>query len=54
MKTLGQIAYEAYCNERGWKSFNGDSLPQWDYVQPDLQHAWQRAAEAVHREILRR
>lgn len=43
---IGKIAYDAYSSERGWKSFNGDPLPQWDQVKPDIQVAWAAAAEA--------
>ena len=47
MIELGQVAYDAYCNKRGWKSFNGDALPQWHDQGPDLRDAWNAAAEAV-------
>lgn len=43
----GQIAYEAYCEKRGWKSFNGDVLPQWDKQSADLRDAWQAGASAA-------
>jgi hypothetical protein len=47
MKSPGQIAYEAYCISRGWKSYNGGALPSWDYQEEDLKSAWESAAQAV-------
>ena len=43
---IGKIAYDAGAAERGWKSFNGDPLPQWDEVKPEIKVAWAAAAEA--------
>ena len=47
-----QINYEAYCSARNWKSFNGDPLPQWLEVKPDIQDGWRFAAEAVRAHLL--
>lgn len=47
MKNLGQVAYEAYCENRGWKSFNGEPLPHWDNVKEDIRKSWEIAAKAV-------
>ncbi len=52
MKSLGQIAYEAYCSSRNWHAFNGDLLPQWDEMKPDPRRAdlipsWEAAGAAV-------
>lgn len=44
---FGQVAYDAYCDTRNWKSFNGDPLPQWPDVKPDIQAGWRQAAVAV-------
>ena len=30
---FGEIAYEAYCDDRGWKSYDGKKLPVWGNVQ---------------------
>ena len=46
-KTLGQIAYEAYCGRVDWKSVRGDRLPRWEAVTDPVRAAWERAAEAV-------
>lgn len=43
----GQIAYNAYCETRGWQSFNKEPLPQWEQVQPDIQESWEAAAKAI-------
>jgi hypothetical protein len=44
---LGRIAYNAYCESVGWKSFTGDPLPQWDEVRLDLKLGWVGASVAV-------
>lgn len=47
-KTLGQIAYEAYCAQTGWKSLvSGAQLPPWEEVKPEIQIAWQASAQQV-------
>ena len=48
MKSLGQIAYEAYCASTNWKSLvSGASLPPWIDVKAEIKIAWEAAAEAV-------
>ena len=44
---LGEIAYNAYGNSRGWKVFNGDPMPSWDEQDTAIQMAWIAAAQAV-------
>jgi hypothetical protein len=46
-KTLGKIAYEAYCKARDWKSVKGEPLPHFEAQSPELQAAWCHAADAV-------
>jgi len=41
---LGRVAYTAYCERQGWKSFSGDQLPSWDEVRLDIKLAWIAAA----------
>lgn len=48
---LGEIAYDAYCAMRDWKSVKGDALPHWAQQSKELQDAWIAAAIAVSREI---
>ncbi len=48
MIELGQIAYEAYCEQTGGKSpITMEQLPSWDQLQSQIQRAWNAAAEAV-------
>jgi hypothetical protein len=51
MKTLGQIAYETYCDNRHWKSFDNQPLPSWDRVNVSIQEAWEEAAEQVRQTV---
>jgi hypothetical protein len=44
---LGRVAYTAYCERQGWKSFNNDQLPGWDDVRLDIKLAWIAAAVSV-------
>jgi len=51
-KTLGQVAYEGYCEASGGRSlFNGDLLPPWERQAPAIQDAWDCAAHAVARVV---
>lgn len=53
-KTLGEIAYDAYCAHRNWRSFNGDPLPSFAETRvknPDIAKAWEIAGEAVAKQI---
>lgn len=48
MKSMGCVAYEAYCNHTGWKSLvSGADLPQWGALSPEIRTAWEAAANAV-------
>ena len=46
-RSVGQIAYEAYCDHQGWRSVRGEVLPAWANQSPDLQAAWEFAAQEV-------
>ncbi len=48
---LGEIAYNAYCKARGWKSVRGEPLPHWEQQDEALRAAWVAAAEAVRSQI---
>lgn len=57
-KTLGQIAYEAYLQSVGGKSFRGEALPDWNQLCARTGDAdkrvvvsWQVCAEAVAEEV---
>jgi hypothetical protein len=51
MKSLGQIAYEAYATKVDWKSpFTGQTLKEWDtlmIMNPIVAEAWECAALMV-------
>lgn len=47
MKSLGEIAYTAYCENVQWKSVRGEALPDFSQVSPRIRHAWEIAALAV-------
>lgn len=47
-KSLGQVAYEAYCADTDWKSLvSGAQLPEWSALNPRIRQAWEVAARAV-------
>jgi len=46
-KSLGQIAFEAYCEHQNWIAYNGEPIPDWDSAKPGVQEAWAAAADAV-------
>jgi len=46
---LGKVAYEAYCELRDWKAYNGAHLPQWEGVRQDIKDGWIAAATAVRK-----
>jgi hypothetical protein len=45
--TPGEIAYDAYCEARDWKSVRGELLPPFTGQTEELQQAWETAAKAV-------
>lgn len=45
--TIGELAYNAYCDARGWKSFDGHPLPSFKEQAPGIQQAWEKAATVV-------
>lgn len=47
VRPYGEIAYEAYGQNRGWQSWDGKPMPTWTDLRPDIQIAWQVAAEAA-------
>jgi hypothetical protein len=49
--TPGEIAYNAYCQRRGWKSFHGEQLPPFIRQSSALMDAWEDAATAVVGEV---
>jgi hypothetical protein len=54
MPDLGQIAYEAYCAQTGWKSLiSGAALPPFAELKTPIQEAWRAAAQAVRDATIR-
>jgi hypothetical protein len=48
MRHLGQVAYEAYAEDREWTSVHGEALLAWEDMNDGMQLAWEYAAtEAV-------
>lgn len=45
--TPGETAYNAYCEERNWKSFNREPLPKFNDQSEGLKYAWEAAAKSV-------
>lgn len=46
-RTLGHIAFDAYRESRGGRNHDDTPTPTWVQLGPQIQHAWQVAAEAV-------
>lgn len=49
-RTPGQIAFDAYGEAAGWKTFDGRPMPRWDEPLPHMvetRRRWEVAAEAV-------
>lgn len=45
--TSGKTAYEAYGENRNWKTYDDKPMPQWKDLKPEIQHAWAAAACAT-------
>jgi hypothetical protein len=45
---LAKIAYEAYGESTGSRTFDGRQMPAWDDLGANIQLAWLAAAQAVH------
>lgn len=55
MRTLGQIAYEAYRNCSNGKSLvSGAPIPTWENLSAEIRAAWELAAFAVKQEAEKR
>lgn len=51
--TLGEVAYHAYCQKSNYKSLaTGADLPMFENTKPEIQDAWEAAAQAVAQNIL--
>ncbi len=50
--SLGQEAYQAYGESRGWLTHDGKEMPIWSAVKPEIQAGWQAAAELIANRVL--
>jgi hypothetical protein len=44
---MGQVAYEAYCEKRNWRSILDEPLLGWEDQADAIREAWEAAAAAV-------
>jgi hypothetical protein len=55
-KTMGQVAFEAYCDAVGGKTYDGKPIPGWDELHGDrlkVQGGWEAAAlAAIHAHMM--
>lgn len=49
---LAEIAYNAYGENRNWKTFDGRDMPAWNDISDVIQIAWIAAAIAVRQALL--
>lgn len=45
--SIGQIAFEAYSESMGWKTYDGKDIPHWENLSSEVRQAWSAAARAV-------
>lgn len=46
-RPFSQIAYEAYGENRNWKTYDNKPMPKWEELKPEIQEAWEVAARTV-------
>lgn len=52
--SLGQVAFEAYCDAVGGKTFDGKPIPGWNELHGDrlkVQGGWEAAAQAIRQHV---
>lgn len=47
MKTVGQVAFDAYRKKAGSLAYDGTEIPAWDNLSPSIQWYWKAAGEAA-------
>lgn len=50
---LAKVAYNAYGENRDWKTFSGDPMPRWIDLPAHIKLGWIAAADAVRAELVR-
>lgn len=51
MKTLGQIAFEAYKEHRQGLAYDGTPLPLWEEINAGVRSGWEAAGFAVMKQV---
>lgn len=46
-KSLSQIAFEAYTNEKGGIAYDGTPIPAWENLSKEVKSGWRAAVQAV-------
>lgn len=46
-ESRARIAYTAYCKAVGFKAYNGDDLPMFDVLPPNIRQAWITSAGVI-------
>lgn len=46
-KNLASDAYEAYGDNRGWKTYDDKPMPQWEELPKEIQTAWEVAESKI-------
>lgn len=48
MKTIGEIAFDAYTASKQGTTFDGRPIPKWSELGDPVRNAWEAAGEAAH------
>lgn len=46
-ESRGHIAYTAYGRSTGFRNFQGNPMPNWDDLTPQIRDAWINAARVI-------
>lgn len=46
-EVLGQLAYNAYGDHVGWKTYKGAPMPAWEKLEEPQKSGWIKAALAI-------
>jgi len=52
LRSLGQVAYDAYSEDAGHKSVHDEHLPDWFGSSPEVRTHWEASAEAVRQRVM--
>jgi len=47
MKTLGQMAFEAYCEAKRGVTYDNKPIPEWTALSDDVRAGWEAAAQRI-------